>query len=93
MIVVASMRTSDPLGLPGPPGAFLAVDAADPRLDAPTLLLPGNEVPPEAREGDTLDVFVYLDSKDRPVATRRDPKVALGEVAFLTVTDVAPSTT
>ena len=73
----------------GPPGAFLALDAGDPLPDAPTLLLPGSEVPPDAREGDAIDVFVYLDSKDRPVATRLDPKIALGEVAFLTVTDVA----
>ena len=91
------MRYDDLLGrfmtLPvlrlGPPGAFLALSASDARPDAPALLLPGSEVPPDAREGSPIDVFVYLDSKDRPVATRRDPKIALGEVAFLTVTDVA----
>jgi predicted RNA-binding protein (virulence factor B family) len=91
------MRYDDLLGrfmsLPvrrfGPPGAFLALDGADPRPEAPAILLPGAEVPPEAREGDSVDVFVYLDSQDRPVATRKDPKIALGEVAFLSVTDVA----
>jgi hypothetical protein len=44
--------------------------------------------PAGAKEGDALQVFVYLDSEDQPVATLREPKVTLGEVAFLTVTDV-----
>jgi predicted RNA-binding protein (virulence factor B family) len=74
----------------GSPGAFLALDPEDHRPNAPTLLLPGSEIPEGAREGDPVDVFVYLDSEDRPVATRRAPKLALGEVAFLSVTDVAP---
>jgi hypothetical protein len=45
-------------------------------------------VPEGAREGDELEVFVYLDSEDRPIATARAPRLALGEVAFLAVTDV-----
>jgi len=72
----------------GPPGAFLATDSATP--DAPTLLLPGSEIPEGAKEGDLLDVFVYLDSEDRPIATLREPKLRLGHVAFLEVTDVRP---
>ena len=72
----------------GSPGAFLALDAADPRPDAPTLLLPRSEVPEGAREGDVLSVFVYLDSADRPVATTRAPRLTRGEVTFLAVTDV-----
>jgi uncharacterized protein len=77
----------------GPPGAFLALDvsnASDGRPNAPVLLLPGSEVPEGAKEGDELDVFVYLDSEDRPIATARAPKLALGEVAFVAVTDVTP---
>ncbi|WP_437912654.1 S1-like domain-containing RNA-binding protein [Sorangium sp. So ce302] len=74
----------------GPPGAFLSADPDDLRPDAPVLLLPRSEVPEGAREGDELEVFVYLDSEDRPIATTRRPKVMLGEVAFLAVTDVAP---
>jgi predicted RNA-binding protein (virulence factor B family) len=70
------------------PGAFLALDAGDLRPDAPTLLLPRSEVPDGAREGDALEVFVYLDSQDRPVATTRAPRLLLGEVTFLAVTDV-----
>ncbi len=74
----------------GPPGAFLSPDPGDLRPNAPVLLLPGGEVPEGAKEGDELEVFVHLDSEDRPIATVRRPKVALGEVAFLAVTDVAP---
>ncbi|MDI1443346.1 S1-like domain-containing RNA-binding protein [Polyangium sp. 6x1] len=70
------------------PGAFLAVDSRDLRPNAPVLLLPRGEVPEGTKEGDELDVFVYLDSEDRPVATLRTPKVTLDEVAFLKVTDV-----
>jgi uncharacterized protein len=72
----------------GGPGAFLAIDGADPRPDAPTLLLPGAEIPEGAGEGDAIEVFVYLDSEDRPIATTRTPKLTLGCVAFLAVTDV-----
>jgi uncharacterized protein len=71
----------------GPPGAFLATHAEEPRAGAPTLLLPRLEVPEGTKEGDRLDVFVYLDSEDRPIATTSTPRVSLGEVAFLAVTD------
>lgn len=77
----------------GPPGAFLALDSDDAdgnRPGAPVLLLPSGEVPQGTKEGDELDVFVYLDSEDRPIATARAPKITLGQVAFLDVTDVAP---
>ncbi len=72
----------------GPPGAFLALDANDTAPRAPVVLLPGAEVPENAQIGDVLEVFASLDSEDRPIATLREPKIALGEVAFLTVTDV-----
>lgn len=68
-----------------PSGAFLA-DPADPSADAPCLLLIGSEIPHGAQVGDALDVFVYLDSEDRPLATVRAPKLSLGEVTFLRVT-------
>jgi uncharacterized protein len=68
----------------GSPGAFLVEVGASP--DAPAILLLGPEIPSDAREGDHLDVFVALDSEGRPLATTRTPRVALGEVAFLTVT-------
>jgi predicted RNA-binding protein (virulence factor B family) len=72
----------------GPPGAFLAVDPTDDRAGAPTLLLPANEVPEGAEVGSPIDVFVLHDSEGRPIATTRAPKLTLGEVAFLQVTDV-----
>jgi predicted RNA-binding protein (virulence factor B family) len=68
----------------GPPGAFLVEDETNPESE--TILLPGAEIPDGAEEGQTLEVMVYLDSEDRPVATVREPKIVLGEVAFLTVT-------
>jgi hypothetical protein len=71
-------------------GAFLALDPAldpdDRDPDAATVLLPGAEVPPSAQAGDIVRVFIHLDSEERPIATTREPKLALGEVAFLTVT-------
>ena len=70
------------------PGAFLALDRDDLRPNAPVVLLPGAEIPENAKEGDELAVFVYLDSEDRPVATTRAPLVELGEVTFLPVTDI-----
>lgn len=66
-----------------PSGAFLAEPESEPQ--APTLLLLGPEIPEGARPGDVLSVFVYLDSEDRPLATLKMPKLALGEVAFLRV--------
>jgi uncharacterized protein len=68
----------------GPPGAFLGIEPEG----AATLLLPAREVPVAAREGDPIEVFVYLDSEDRPIATTIAPRLTLGEVAFLTMTDV-----
>lgn len=71
-----------------PPGAFLAPDPADLSPGAPTILLPRSEVPAGAKEGDELAVFIYLDSEDRPIATASPPRITLGEVTFLTVSDV-----
>ncbi len=72
----------------GPPGAFLAIGEPpdDPR--GPVLLLPGAEVPEGTAVGDEIEVFVTLDSEDRPLATTRRPKLGLGQVAFLEVTSV-----
>lgn len=49
------------------------------------ILLPGKFVPQGAHEGDALDVFVYLDSEDRPVATTAHPLAMAGEIAGLEV--------
>jgi uncharacterized protein len=67
------------------PGAFLALSSEELREGAPTVLLPGTELPEGAAPGHELDVFIYLDSEGRPIATLRTPKLELGQVAFLRV--------
>ena len=47
------------------------------------VLLPHREVPPNNVIGGFLDVFLYTDSEDRPVATLQTPKVMPGQVARL----------
>jgi uncharacterized protein len=87
---VLGHRMSFPILRIAEPGAFLALDPLDDAPDAPTVLLPGAEVPNDARIGDLVEVFIYLDSEERPIATTRSPKLTLGEVTFLEVTDVTP---
>jgi uncharacterized protein len=69
-------------------GAFLG-DPRDPP-DGPTVLLPGKELAKETQAGETLSVFLYLDSEDRPIATLQQPAVELGQVAFLEVKHTTP---
>ena len=52
------------------------------------VLLPGKYAPKDAHRGDAIEVFVYLDSKDRPVATTVKPLLSLHEVGMLTVKEV-----
>lgn len=52
------------------------------------VLLPKKQVPEGTKVGDELDVFLYRDSSDRPIATVRIPKLTLGELAVLRVSDV-----
>lgn len=52
------------------------------------ILLPNKYVPEDFNAGDELDVFVYLDSEERPVATTLHPKILLYEYACLKVVDV-----
>ena len=49
------------------------------------VLLPRKQTPEGTKEGDTLRVFVYRDSKDRMIATTNEVKLTLGEVALLRV--------
>ncbi|MDW3194209.1 MAG: S1-like domain-containing RNA-binding protein [Cytophagales bacterium] len=53
------------------------------------VLLPNKYVPANAKIGKTLDVFVYMDSEDRPIATTLRPFIQLGEFACLRVKDVS----
>jgi len=74
------------------PGAYLASEDADGDAAAAddAILLPAREVPPDAKVGDEVVVFVHLDSEDRPIATTREPRLTLGEVTFLEITATTP---
>lgn len=52
------------------------------------VLLPGNRNQYSFEEGEIIDVFVYMDSEDRPIATLEKPFAQVGEFAVLTVKDV-----
>ena len=69
------------------PGAFCGLSAQQSEKGL-SLLLPRAEVDDFVHEGDAVEAFVYLDSEDRPVATLVEPRLKLGEVAFLEVRDV-----
>lgn len=52
------------------------------------ILLPARYVPNDWEIGAWLDVFIYLDSEDRVIATTERPYVEVGEYAHLEVIDV-----
>jgi len=52
------------------------------------VLLPGKQVPEGLKMGDEIEVFLYKDSKDRLIATTKAPKLVMGQVAELTVSQV-----
>jgi predicted RNA-binding protein (virulence factor B family) len=52
------------------------------------VLLPTKYVPKDIKLGDRIEVFVYTDSEDRPIATTLKPKAAVGEFALFDVVDV-----
>lgn len=52
------------------------------------VLLPGKQVPEGAQVGDVLSVFIYRDSKDRMIATTKEPVMEAGQTALLTVKQV-----
>ena len=53
------------------------------------VLLPKKQVPEGVEIGDPVDVFLYRDSQDRIIATTQEPKITLGEVKALTVSDTS----
>jgi predicted RNA-binding protein (virulence factor B family) len=52
------------------------------------ILLPKRYVDKNTAIGDRLEVFIYLDSEDRLVATTLKPKALVGECAYLKVVEV-----
>ena len=63
-------------------GFFLSDDEGN------EVLLPNKYITPEMDLDQTIKVFVYLDSEERPVATTQTPKAIRNEFAYLEVTDV-----
>lgn len=51
------------------------------------VLLPAKQVPEGTKAGDSLEVFLYRDSKDRMIATRTVPKLMMGTVSKLRVVE------
>ena len=62
---------------------------AEKKGDEQTVLLPKKEVPPGTETGSVLRVFLYKDSRDRLIATLRQPAMTLGKVALLKVKEVS----
>jgi len=54
------------------------------------ILMPGRYIPADLKPGDKMDVFVYLDSEDRLVATTETPLAMVGEFACLKVISTNP---
>ena len=52
------------------------------------VLLPNKYLPIDAKVGQRLEVFLYFDSEDRPIATTLRPYIQLGEFAVLKVSDI-----
>lgn len=68
-------------------GVYLADPESEKDSDE-KVLLPGKEVPENTEAGDRISVFLYRDSKDRMIATTRQPEFSVGETAVLTVKEV-----
>ncbi|MBX2985450.1 MAG: GntR family transcriptional regulator [Bacteroidia bacterium] len=68
-----------------PHGLFL-INESNPEK---RILLPGVELSQkEIRIGDKLNLFVYLDSENRPIATLKEPKLTLFTFGFLQIKDI-----
>ena len=64
-------------------GVYLAEEAGGQER----VLLPKKQVPEGTAVGDQIEVFVYKDSKDRLISTVQEPKVQLGGLAVLKVSE------
>ena len=60
-------------------GAYLIDD------DTHEVLLPKRYLTSDMKTGDTIRVFVYNDSENRPVATTEEPKAVVGDFALMRV--------
>jgi predicted RNA-binding protein (virulence factor B family) len=67
-----------------PPNGYFLTDGHQ------DVLLHYSETTRKIEIGEPLDVFLYHDTEDRLTATMRRPKLLLGEVGLLEVTDIHP---
>ncbi len=67
-------------------GAYLAQDRD---AGSERILLPKKQVPEGTRVGSELEVFIYKDSSDRPIATVNRPLISLHKTAVLKVKEVS----
>lgn len=51
--------------------------------DEGEILLPQRYIPENAKIGDEIEVFIYLDQEERPVATTEKPLAKVGDFAYL----------
>lgn len=65
-----------------PPGLFLG------DTDGNEVLLPNRYVPDSFEIGDTINVFIYLDNEERPVATTDQPYITRNNFALLRCNEV-----
>ena len=61
-------------------GVYLAEEEGQEKV-----LLPMKETPEGCELGDELEVFLYKDSRDRLIATTREPALTLGQIGLLRV--------
>ncbi len=66
-------------------GFYLVPDTTDDEERNDSILLPNQYITKDMKLDDEIEVFVYTDSEDRPVATTETPKAMLGEFAYLEV--------
>ncbi|MFV0555442.1 MAG: S1 RNA-binding domain-containing protein [Mangrovibacterium sp.] len=52
------------------------------------ILMPSRYVPEDCEIGQMVEVFIYLDGEERPVATTEQPYAQVGDFAFLEVMEV-----
>ena len=83
-MTILGKRSTLPIVRQAPPGYYLDGGALG------EILLPGRYIPPDAVPGGSIEVFVYRDSEDRPVATTETPLAMVGEFAFLRVVSQNP---
>ena len=66
-----------------PPGMYLNQGESE-------VLLPNRHIPAALEIGTEIEVFVYTDSDDRPIATTQKPHAVVGDFACMKVVDLGP---